>query len=332
MTKVVKHNLYETIILCYGKEAVHLNIITGYCSPSFVEKVVSDLPHLSMDLYIGMSQEGIPRNSHDAYVKLTKNEKVNIFYQDKGYSPTHIKLLEFTYQKSSKVSFIGSSNFTENGFIHNRELMIITKEDVSSIFEEQKEYSLICTLPNIEEYVPIVINKVDFDVLTTNELDSGSSNELIVTEEFLKDFKVTMSLLKDSANWRWFDNIQINLVLPIEQDRYYKKSGLNAKFLDGQQAYIKEGNSRFRFSKFFPTDCEFTIYTDDGYKFQAQLRGNFSRELHFKDVDIHRYFLYRLKLKENTVITYHHLKEYGRTSVNFFKYKKNTFIMDFLLD
>lgn len=106
-----------------------LRIISGYGSASFLKKVVNGFSHLTIELYLGMTFQDVWQKNHKAYCALMRKSNIDIYYQVEGIQ-NHMKLVEF---KSPTKMFICSANFTEDGFIKQRELIAEVEEETDSL-------------------------------------------------------------------------------------------------------------------------------------------------------------------------------------------------------
>lgn len=153
---IIQDNIYSNLLENNAKKYNQLDIITGYSSPIFIQKVMTDFPNLSINIWIGMIQDGIKFEDHQMYQKLAHQKNVNIYYQidDKK---THQKVYRFS-NETSQISFVGSANFSEAGFVSKqREILISTVEDLTEIFDEMKKKSKICTDENINNVIPLKV-------------------------------------------------------------------------------------------------------------------------------------------------------------------------------
>lgn len=330
------NSLFNEVIVSNGFLAIELNVITGYGSPSFLRKVVEVFPDLSINLFIGMSNEGISYEDHNQYRIIEEQTKIKIYYQRNDVlPPTHIKLLQFIYRNDEERIFIGSANFSENGFLRNREIMVKTSEiDTSLLFSWQKEHSVSCHSNEVEDLVNLYASEEDFHkdspaiIEEIHEPIEGISS----FENKIKSFKINKNkydFMNQIYLWNQYEKIETPLVLPRKNDANFDVTGINA-WIKGNKPYIKEGVV-YRFRYFFPTDQVFKIFTDDGYCFEAKLNGRFGKELHFINVDIADYFINRLGKVSRNIVTNCDLQKYGRTKIVFYKINEETFILDFSL-
>lgn len=331
-----QNKLFDEIIVSNSYLAAELNVITGYSSPTFIKKVIQLFPDLTINIYIGMASEGISYTDHERYVSIQKTSKVRVFYQKNDVMPaTHIKLLYFKYKNLNDKIFVGSANFSENGFEKNREIMIQSLDIIpESYFDWQKKHSIICDSEQIDHFVNFFHENQTF-VHTTLEkpeqiLEPFQNNQQSYSGiQLSKINRNNLDFINHSYLWRQYEKIETPLVLPRENDVHFDITGVNA-WVEGNKPYIKEG-SLYRFRGFFPNEITFNVYTDDGYCFEAILKGRFGRELHFLDVDISDYFKLRLGKLKKEIISIDDLSSYGRAKLTFYKVKENKFILDFSL-
>ena len=171
---IYNNELYLNVLKENCKIYDKLSIISGYASASFLERIIEEFPDLKIELFIGMSQEGVLKANHKQYLRIMSiNKNVNIYYQYKA-ALTHIKAYVFSNYEETK-SFVGSANFTENGFIFNNELLCETNESLNELFNDQKEKSKLCNDNSINEYLQFVDNRnLREDIF--NDIDSIKKN------------------------------------------------------------------------------------------------------------------------------------------------------------
>lgn len=148
------NDLYQSVIKKNAAKYDCLRVITGYSSASFVEKVLTDFPNLDLTIYIGMARQGIAKEDHNLYCQLVNEGKAKIYYHVQS-PDTHQKILEFCSEKNNHVSFVGSANFSENGFGQQREAMATVEDDLSPIFVNEASMCLPCIDPKVSELIPL---------------------------------------------------------------------------------------------------------------------------------------------------------------------------------
>lgn len=152
--KIIFDDLYMKVIKRNAARFDHLRVITGYSSATFVGRVLMDFPNINLTIYIGMSRQGISKEDHSSYCRLVRDGKAEIYYQinDPG---THQKILEFYNNGKDHICYVGSANFSENGFYQQREVMVACKDDLSLLFKTESSMCLSCVDPRVTNYIPI---------------------------------------------------------------------------------------------------------------------------------------------------------------------------------
>lgn len=326
--KVYYNDLYTNIFRENTDRYNNIRIITGYSSSTFLEKVMSDFPKLNIELYIGMVFEGISEENHKQYQAIMQaNNNVQIYYQVSSM-PNHMKLYEF-YNDIDSLIFIGSANFSENGYFNQKEIMGQAIFNANELFEEQKHNSLLCIDKNIDKYINLFEEpnkeitytfEEDDDELIKDNPQMKKERKRVTINHFLKRYKKDKSIIGTEFNFI----IVHSSVIDINWDR----SGINNWVLK-REASIKQTTTKVEFKELFPLDSEFKIYTDDDYTFTAKIGGDFDREIYFKDVDIYNYFKLRIGLKEDRPISYEDLKEYNLSSAFFTRISEKEYFVEF---
>lgn len=316
------NNLYENIIV-KNSECEKLRIITGYASATFLKRVINEHPHWIIEIYIGMSQQGISMNNHKEFCDIINNQKnLELYYQIKGEN-NHMKLLDFSSEHSKRV-IIGSANFTENGFFKNQEIMIETDIDTNDIFERQKKLSLLCTSHNIEKFIDFYIDESnDLEIKEDKNSSSKDSRILERDQQYISTFKK----LKKHPNPYYYRNFKVEIVLDKKHNPTWSEKGINA-WTNNKQPYLQSSQKVF-FEKYFPNDEKFHIYTDDGIKFDSELGGKFNSEIHFHNANIYDYVKKRINLNVTRPISREDLIKYGSTAFYFTRVDETEYLLEF---
>nr|WP_263314754.1 restriction endonuclease PLD domain-containing protein [Mammaliicoccus sp. Marseille-Q6498] len=326
---VYNSNLFENVII-KNVEFENLKIITGYASATFLKKVIEELPQLNIEIYIGMSQQGISTENHSEFCDIMSNCKnINIYYQYIGIN-NHMKLFEFKNNSGSKV-FIGSANFTENGFIKNQEILGEVNLDPTSMFLRQKELSIMCTHPDVDTLIDFYIEEneeqeVD-QIIKGKNIIEGENENNIYKKSKKSSYIPTFKKLRNNPNTHYFNKFDIEVVLDEKANPTWSEKGINA-WVNNKSPHI-QSTLRVVFEKYFPTDEIFEVYTDDGFKFKCRISGKFNSELQFINENIYEYIKNRINLNQNRPISRNDLTEYGKTKFHFIKVEKNIYLLDF---
>ena len=71
---LITRNLFSTIFT-FKEPIKKIKVITGYTSGSFLSYFVLLFPNVEMEIYIGMSQQGITSENHQKYLEIVaKNQ------------------------------------------------------------------------------------------------------------------------------------------------------------------------------------------------------------------------------------------------------------------
>lgn len=325
--KVYYNDLYTGIFHENTNRYNNVRIISGYSSNTFLEKVMLDFPKINIELYIGMICEGISEENHNKYQAIMKeNKNIQIYYQVNGV-PNHMKLYDF-FNDIDHLMFIGSANFSENGFSNQKEIMGQVIFNANELFEEQKNNSLLCIDKDIDKYISLFedpnkekkySSREDDDELIKDKPQIKKGRRVTINH-FLKRYKKDKSFIGNEFNFF----IVHSSIADINWDR----SGINNWVLK-RESTIKQTTTKVEFKELFPLETEFKIYTDDDYTFTAKIGGDFDREIYFKDVDIYNYFKLRIGLKENRPISYEDLKEYNLSSAFFTRISEREYFVEF---
>lgn len=276
---IMYQDLYTSILKENAIESIELKIISGYASPSFLERVLKDFPKLKISLYIGMTDEGISFNNHFKFREIQMRTDTLIFYQSNklnGLSPTHIKVYEFSNRKTNKV-FVGSANFTENGFVNNRELLVEISDSLDKLFDEQQQNSVSCLDENITDYINF-----------TKEKNNEISIENPIEEIHIGDTNLVISKLKTgrskalnyfggNIDYRYLQYFSLSIALNSSTNNRWKISGING-VLDEKESVLMHSLDGYMYD-LFEENAKITIYTDDGKVLNAQLIGKYNKEL-----------------------------------------------------
>ncbi|SFC00160.1 PLD-like domain [Alkalibacterium subtropicum] len=317
---IILNDLYNSIIMNNSKSHSKLRVITGYASPIFLRRVKRDFPELAVELYIGMAREGISQKSHQQFLEISDTySNVNVYYQVKGV-PTHRKLLEF-YSNVSRKVYVGSANFTENGFLRQNELMINIHYNPSQLFLEQNNVSLNCNHENITDYIKLIEDeslKEDNEYVVDNK-----ETENIIKEELKTGINHKVSY---SEKIDFNASFEIEAVLDPHHNRHWETTGLNA-WMNNRSPYIMQTPKLF-FDTIFPVGVRFKIITKE-FVFEAELQGDFNKELVITNGNIYEYVREKINLKERRPISKDDLINYGNTKFRFTKINDYLFKMTF---
>ncbi|WP_323707118.1 phospholipase D family protein [Mammaliicoccus vitulinus] len=331
-------NLYQTIILKNCDSYNKLKIISGYASPTFLEKVLNDVSNVFIELYIGMAQEGISYSSHKKYQELCfKYKKLQVFYQKNG-KPTHIKIYQF-YGVFSSDTYIGSANFSENGFMNNNELLIQSNEDFSILFNHQFKRSISCTDVDVEKYIKFYKeNLEDINASEYSPSEKHYGNENIVEEYTKNNEELDNNISFNNKITNFNKNFGIKVTsngttLPIVTDKnanqLWNKTGINSVLTNKKSHLIKSNMHSLK--EEFQSE-EFKVIAYDGYIYNAKLGGKFNRELYIENWNFYYEIARIIKLDDGEPISEKKLEYLGFTSFYFEKKEENIYLMTLIKD
>lgn len=335
---LVTENLYHNIIEKEAPDFNELKIISGYGSSEFLANITSKYPHLKISLFLGMTQTnlGISKKNHDEFKKITElNNNILVYYQINGV-PTHMKIVEFCLGETKK-SYVGSANFTENGFINNRELMTLITDSTKELFCEQMKVSLLCTDETIDEHIFFYSeNEGTMESLIQEESSNYSDeikNKKLENPQGLRytesDIVFKFRNVRSTRNFSFFNIFEIEIVLnQINNPRWYD-SGINS-WVNGTTPSLLQTPKVF-FDKIFPVGEIFEIIADDGQIYDAKLTGRFNKNLELINGNFYEYVRKRIGLNEKRPISREDLEIYGKTKVCFERIDELKYLMSFNL-
>lgn len=305
------------------RESDHVTILSGYSSGSFLNKVLNDSPLLKMDLYLGMTQEGISKSSHEIFKKITaKNPNINVYYQVLG-RPNHMKIYSLFRNGIQFKAYVGSANFTENGFEYNKEILIESDMSFDDIFDEQKQNSLICTDANIDKCVNIYDTAIE-DVNIDHEI-SGNTQLSGHSKKTYHRRQDRLISLRNKINHKYFNEFELEVI--NYNDKNWATTGINSGF-HGQEPHLPIGTKLFM-ERVFPNDTEFTIETVEGRLYKVSSSQENRNSLFFVDMNIYDYFKKRIGLQGRRPISRHDLDEANCSLIRFTRMDEYKYFAEF---
>ncbi|WP_252502755.1 restriction endonuclease PLD domain-containing protein [Sporosarcina sp. Marseille-Q4943] len=313
-----------TISTPYNQGYRHLRVLSGYVSPLYLEHILHTYPELRIDVIVGMvSHDGLAIWQHRTFIDLVEqfSDRLNIFYQISrpgNHRKVYYWLQEEIFGLSSKV-FVGSANFTMNGFGRQNEILVeATHDNIDDIFSDLD--ILDCQDPEISQQVNFYEAtttriRTSFDS-NTNNIIQHSEMEVLTTPTHNYTEYVDLSLLS-------------NGVVP-------SRSGLNWGQREGRnpnQAYLSVPKSVHQNNpEFFPPLAEsFLMITDDGEELICVMAQQNRKAIHTRENNsiLGTYFRNRLGLEYGSFVSVDDLRRYGRDYVRIFKIDEETFYLDF---
>ncbi|UXU65312.1 phospholipase D family protein [Staphylococcus agnetis] len=327
-------SLFKEVFESNFKDYNCIRIVSGYASASFLEDLLKVKDDLKVDLYIGMTHEGISIQNHELFKYITKKlNGVNVYYQVKG-KPTHIKLYEF-YNGSDKRQYVGSANFSENGFYKNHELLVETYLNTQDIFNLQNENSLSCLDKNIESYILFYeenVEKIKDDLNQEPEkVENEDVDDLDVTNIQIDDDKLeTETTITKIKKFNLKNNITKpirNFMIPIVTDKkanlLWHKVGINNVFSNGAPCLVKSNQHSLK--DILPTSFKIQMY--DGKTYDAMLKGKFGKELHIEGWNLYSEIAKMIGLTEKRPINHEDLLKLGFSDFYLIKKEEGFYIM-----
>jgi len=304
--------LFAQVLLNPARMCDELCVVSGYASPAFVQTHLYNLAQakvrnsLRINLVVGMiGSDGISEINHNSFQRLVHSLEGSFtckYVLTKP--PVHSKLYVWLQNREPVLAYIGSANYSSNGFFGNREIVAMC--DPMLGFEYfQKLYldSTNCELVESSQF------KVKKPIQTVN----GTALHGTTIES---------------------DGATIEVSLLDAKGEIHMRSGLNwgqREKREPNQAYIAL-NGSIRNSGFFPVKgVVFTVVCDDGESFDLVVaqQGSKALETPQSNAILGKYFRKRLGLQEGEFVTIDSLKAYGRTTVTFKRVSDELYYMDF---
>ncbi|MFE4241820.1 restriction endonuclease PLD domain-containing protein [Peribacillus butanolivorans] len=294
-----------------------LQIITGYASSSFLHHILGKFPEIQIELIIGMAKkDGINFWDHQEYIRLTsETNRVKVYYLD-SIPGNHSKIYYWKDETlfSSGATFVGSANFSWNGFRDQNELMVQT--NYASPEEVFTVGPLIECTENIDR--KIKLHTVRATIRTLKAPNEEFTGAVFLNKQFTMLPYVDLPLYDERTN----------SVQQIAGLNWGQRLGR-----EPNQAYIKVP-TQFNKDKtdFFPSkEQEFTMLTDDGDSFVCVMaqEGRKAIETTRNNSILGRYFRDRLGLKHGVKVELEDLEKYGNLFVRVYKIDNETYYMDY---
>lgn len=140
MILLIFNHIFESVFLKNVGQIKKIRILTGYTSGKFLKFFVDEFPNIPIEVYIGMSQQGIKKSDHEVYQMLSQASNFYLYYQIVGNN-THIKLFEIEYYDHIE-TYVGSANFSASGMFEQNEVMTFVDSNNDSLFLKQFNQSV----------------------------------------------------------------------------------------------------------------------------------------------------------------------------------------------
>lgn len=305
-----------------------LYIVSGYATATMGYFHLDQLKRvnknsLQIKLIVGMcATEGIGKANHLAFQRLVKEDYPDKFecrYLIKP-PPVHAKVYTWIREGKPFVSFIGSANYTQNGFGKSQRESMASHDAREGLvyYSSLRGDTVDCCNPKIDKFIPI------FD---EREVSWRRRRPRIEKEEKGIRFEETEILAG-------LPSVSVSLL--DHRGDLPSRSGLNwgqrpEYNREPNQAYIKLPSEIYK-SNFFPEIGKwFAVRTDDGKAFvcvRAQQNGK-AIETPKNNSLLGKYFRKRLGLPPGSLVELSHLLRSGRATVDFYKIDDETFYLDF---
>ena len=306
----------------------HLRVLSGYVSPIFIEHVLITYSELNLEVTVGMvSNEGLSTWQHRAFLHLMNQfaGRVIIFYQV-GRPGNHRKVYHWQDSTLETRGFVGSANFTKNGFGRQRELLVeSTFDNIEEVFSDLDV--IRCDCANVEERVNI------YSVLPRRVIVPAALTTIREHSYEGEDEPTVVEVLSTPTH-NYTDYVDISLV-DRRTGEVPARSGLNwgqRKGRNHNQAYLSVKGVHGERPDFFPQLREpFIMITDDGENLVCVMAQANRKAIHTREKNsiMGAYFRRRLGLSDGAFVVTDDLVRYGRDSVRIYKIDEETYYMDF---
>lgn len=326
---VYSTDLYTNILLSNRNNLIKMRIISGYASAKFLSKVLEDFKGIRIELYIGMTQQGLSVNNHKVFKKLVNaNDKVSVFYQYKGKA-NHMKIIELSYESCETKVYLGSANFTENGYIMQNEIMAKVDLSIESLIDQQLMNSVSCLTAQIKEYITLYEDEEFSDSLGTNPSIITTVEEASRSSEYIKSKDKEIDYFKNKNYYinrsNYIDEeLEIAVVLPESNNINWDIKGINS-YLEGKKPTL-DTNIKVKLEQFFPEEV-FNVTLPNGKVVKAKLSGEFNRQIEFLDFNLYLYFSDLIGLSSQVPITFKMLEKKGISVAHFIKVNEKEYTM-----
>ncbi len=313
--------------------ADELKIVAGYASPAMVSRVLAELPDsATLHLVVGMAgHEGVVIADHEAFTALQEanSDRLRVAYTTGGRS-IHTKLYVWSRQGEGVEAYVGSSNFTQNGFLvgwrQSRHSEVLARTDPSQAmaeFARIESESLSAIHPDVE-------NEIELHTRSRASLDSaaiadvpGAGGPLLGAESLIlplvaiRDYPPTGTVRGEphrvwGLNWgvgRGRSNRNEASILIPQIAR------------DDKPNFFPRGESGRR--------VHFLVGTDDNKSMFMSVAEQGDKALHSVPSNgaLGEYFRFRLGVANGAVVTLDHLRAFGSRFVKFFRLDDETYHM-----
>lgn len=317
-----------------------LRIVSGYATHAMAARHLIEMTSRKRDLHVdliyGMAgSDGVSKINHLGFLSLENHQE---FAYDGDFSCSYVKKPKSVHSKvyvwckdeTPVQAFIGSANYSENGFnLPSRTETLAECDPVTALdfFYETQKKSVPCAKANRDKDFPVKVRTMPDAAKTADPIVMIEQDK---ASPFLGHEKIVLSLL--TRNGDVGNGSRLNWgVRPDGSPRESINANGSKSVRNPNQSYIGLPAALQR-SGFFPDVAHrFTVLTDDEQILtcvRAQANGK-GIETPQDNSEIGRYFRQRLGLASGAYISIKDLKKYGRYDVTFYKLDDENYVMDF---
>ena len=303
---LITTKLFEQVLMSPATDGANrLRIVSGYASSGMADYHMAELKNrkkpISIELVVGMALPNVIQ--HRAFQNLSTHNPYDVdFLCSYVVDDRKVHAKSFCWLENDKplCAYVGSANYSRNGFLESGNREILAKADpiaVSDFYDDVLKHSRNC--------VSWGNNISDFPAVN---VDSASIVPSLET--------VDISLLeKKTGN-----------TPPTSGINWGQRKGRNKN-----QAYIALPAEIYNSDFFPPRPVPFTVRTDDNEVFimvRAQDRGKGIHTTQSNAI-LGEYLRKRIGVASEEYVTKDDLMKYGRDYVTFTKINEETYLMDY---
>jgi len=325
VTTLFLSDLYERgLINPVRSGADRLLVVSGYASPIIASQLLTDAldqfrRKLAIEIVVGMTgKDGVPMDMHRGFESLLSEPRAELLKV--AYMPTgravHTKLYVWLRGDEPMSAFVGSSNFTQNGFLvgvrNKRRDELLTQVAVDeALAEYQRVEGESISIDNPSLWDEVEVRRR----VTTMETDSPLPEDFATSVQVVEAEHVILPLVMKNGN-------------------VHLRSGLNWGQRPGRepnQAYIPVPSTIAQLGFFPPRGVQFLVLTDDDRAIIMVVAqdGNKALESPQGNHLIGEYFRNRLGVANGAPVTAADLARFGSRFVKFYKTDDESYFMEF---
>lgn len=328
MPALHSRDLYEVGLLSPIRSGANrLLVVSGYASPSIASQLLTDAldqfnRKIAIELVVGMTGlDGVPMGMHRGFESLLNEpraDRLKVAYMPTGRA-VHTKLYVWLRDQQLITAFVGSSNFTQNGFlvgVRNRDreelLTPVPADEAINEYQRIEAESIAIDYPSLWDEVAVRRR------VTTTE--SGS----LLPDDFATSVQVVET-----------ENVLLPLVMKRD-GTVHPRSGLNwgqrpELRREPNQAYIPVPRAIARLGFFPPRGVQFLVLTDDDRAIIMVVAQDGEKALESPQGNhlIGEYFRNRLGVANGAPVTDDDLARFGSRFVKFYKTDDESYFMEY---